>query len=201
MKDMVKEYNVTENIGETEIREAYREQLFDALDKSYQSLQQNRLKGIEVQNITPQTSSCYDSKDTFLQSLKDQILKAQAKMEFRSTKEGKKIVDEALSRALHVNLKEKQDITSSQELSSTPLEVVKKLQFILKNLDDLNEEQLRNSIHLLDQMKKELVNSNQKEKWEILEAMSEVRSRLFSKLFQLKQIEQKESKKYAFSKK
>ena len=58
MKDMVKEYNVTENIGETEIREAYREQLFDALDKSYQSLQQNRLKGIEVQNITPQTSSC-----------------------------------------------------------------------------------------------------------------------------------------------
>ena len=79
--------------------------------------------------------------------------------------------------------------------------MVKKLQFILKNLDDLNEEQLRNSIHLLDQMKKELVNSNQKEKWEILEAMSEVRSRLFSKLFQLKQIEQKESKKYVLSKK
>lgn len=201
MKDMVKEYNVRENIGETEIREAYREQLFDALDKSYQSLQQNRLKMIEIHNIIPQTDLCYDSKDTFLQSLKDQILKSQAKMEFRSTKEGKKMVDEALNKALHVNLKEKQGITTSKELSLTPLEVVRKLQFILKNLDNLNEEQLRYSIHLLDQMKKELVNNDQKEKWEILEAMSEVRSRLFSKLFQLKQIEQKESKKYVFSKK
>lgn len=201
MKDMAKEYNVRENIGETEIREAYREQLFDALDKSYQSLQQNRLRKIDITDFMPQTSSSYDSKKDLLQSLKDKILKIQAKIEFKSTKEDKKIVDEALTRAIHTNLKEKQDITTSQELSLTPLEVVKKLQSILKNLDNLNEEQLRTSIHLLDQMKNGLVNSDQKEKNEILETMGEVRSRLFSKLFQLKQNEQKESKKYVISKK
>lgn len=201
MKDMAKEYNVRENIGETEIREAYREQLFDALDKSYQSLQQNRLRKIDITDFMPQTSSSCDSKKDLLQSLKDRILKIQAKIEFKSTKEDKKIVDEALTRAIYTNLKEKQDITTSQELSLTPLEVVKKLQSILKNLDNLNEEQLRTSIHLLDQMKNGLVNSDQKEKNEILETMGEVRSRLFSKLFQLKQNEQKESKKYVISKK
>ena len=135
MKDMVKEYNVRENIGETEIREAYREQLFDALDKSYQSLQQNRLKGIEVQNITPQTSSCYDSKDTFLQSLKDQILKAQAKMEFRSTKEGKKIY------SLHEKFHNDIVFALIKGLSESEMDVVAKA---LDNLDSFVEKRFEN---------------------------------------------------------